>query len=323
MTAAPMRTDGKLTVALVSEVFWEPDGKRDSDRLREAVERGADLAMLPELPLNPWARQPRLPATTTPSRWMAPVPRRRATRVRSQHRFGRRHHPPRRDRSPDESRARFDRAGALRATYELHLPDEEGFWGEPLRARHRSTAEDRRIRRADRRPAVLGQQPAGGDAPAGRAGRGRAMLNPRASEERTYQRWKTVLARERPDELLLRAEREPAAPRAGRPDRRTQRGNRPRRGCWSRRRTPSRWSRSTRASWPMRVATTPATSRCALASTPMPGPRSRRRTATRGTPESSALGQAEEALPPLSSPANHQRNSPVQSWMKPAALPRL
>src|ERR671919_1490511 len=62
--ASPMtaRQDGKLTVALISEVFWEPDGTaRLRDRLAEAAERGADLAILPEIPLNPWS-----PATKQP-----------------------------------------------------------------------------------------------------------------------------------------------------------------------------------------------------------------------------------------------------------------
>ncbi|HET8777494.1 MAG TPA: hypothetical protein VFN76_07520, partial [Candidatus Limnocylindria bacterium] len=49
------RADGKLTVALVSEVFWEADGaQRLKQRLGEVAERGADVAVLPEIPLNPW-----------------------------------------------------------------------------------------------------------------------------------------------------------------------------------------------------------------------------------------------------------------------------
>ena len=56
------RRDGKLTVALISEVFYEADGAgRLRDRLIQAADRGADLAVLPEIPLNPWR-----PATKTP-----------------------------------------------------------------------------------------------------------------------------------------------------------------------------------------------------------------------------------------------------------------
>ncbi len=52
---AVTRTDGKLTLALISEVFWEPDGvARLHERLAEVADRGADLAVLPELPLNAW-----------------------------------------------------------------------------------------------------------------------------------------------------------------------------------------------------------------------------------------------------------------------------
>jgi hypothetical protein len=60
--APPTRADGKLTVALISETFWEADGAvRLRQRLAEVTERGADLAVLPEIPLNPWS-----PATKEP-----------------------------------------------------------------------------------------------------------------------------------------------------------------------------------------------------------------------------------------------------------------
>ena len=50
-----------LTVALVSDVFFDASGAdRLRERLRDARARGADLALLPEIPLNPWS-----PATTT------------------------------------------------------------------------------------------------------------------------------------------------------------------------------------------------------------------------------------------------------------------
>src|SRR5438270_6223170 len=50
-----------LTVALVSDIFIYPE---DAPRLREVLtqarSQGAELAVLPELPLNPWS-----PATET------------------------------------------------------------------------------------------------------------------------------------------------------------------------------------------------------------------------------------------------------------------
>src|ERR1700674_4585504 len=55
MTPPAVRGDGMLTAALISEVFHEPDGAaRLQDRLADAAQRGADLAVLPELPLNRW-----------------------------------------------------------------------------------------------------------------------------------------------------------------------------------------------------------------------------------------------------------------------------
>src|SRR5947209_6371292 len=45
-----------LVVALVSDVFFSPDGaERLRARLREARAAGAELVVLPELPLNAWS----------------------------------------------------------------------------------------------------------------------------------------------------------------------------------------------------------------------------------------------------------------------------
>ena len=45
-----------VTVALISDVFWQEDGEeRLSEQLLTARKQGADLAVLPELPLNPWS----------------------------------------------------------------------------------------------------------------------------------------------------------------------------------------------------------------------------------------------------------------------------
>ena len=44
------------TVALINDVFFDdPGGVRLRARLAEAKQQGADLAVLPELPLNPWS----------------------------------------------------------------------------------------------------------------------------------------------------------------------------------------------------------------------------------------------------------------------------
>jgi len=196
MTAnPPARADGKLTIALISEVFWEPDGKqRLKQRLAQASERGADLAVLPEIPLNPWS-----PATKEAREDDAePMdgPRARAQGEAAAeagiglvggiiHRAedGRR-----------TSRALvFDRGGKLTATYEkLHLPEEPGFW-ETSHYEPGTTAPQRidgfglpfgvQICSDNNRPEgthLLGAQGA------------MAALVPRASEEKSYQRWKTV-----------------------------------------------------------------------------------------------------------------------------------
>jgi N-carbamoylputrescine amidase len=196
MTAAPAaRTDGKLTIALISEVYWEPDGPaRLADRLREAADRGADLALLPELPLNPWS-----PATKDISGDDAePMDGRRATVQADAAReagiglIGGIIH-----RAADGRRTSralvFDRMGAIVATYEkLHLPEEEGFW--ETSHYQPGTEPPRRI---DAFGVPIGLQLCSdNNRPEGTHLLGAqgvaAMLNPRATEEATYQRWKTV-----------------------------------------------------------------------------------------------------------------------------------
>jgi len=194
-TPAATRADGKLTVALISEVFWEPDGAaRLRQRLGEAADRGADLAVLPELPLNAWS-----PSTKEASDEDAEAMDGERARIQADaaaeariglvggiiHRAadGRR-----------TSRALvFDSEGKLVATYEkLHLPEEEGFWEtshyEP------GTEAPKRI---DAFGVPIGLQLCSDtNRPEGTHLLGAqgvvATINPRASEERTYQRWKTV-----------------------------------------------------------------------------------------------------------------------------------
>jgi len=189
------RADGKLTVALISEVFWEADGvQRLRDRLAEAADRGADLAVLPEIPLNPWS-----PATKEAQDGDAePMDGRRATAQREAAKdagiglVGGIIH-----RAEDGRRTSraviIDAAGEVRATYEkLHLPEEPGFWEtshyEP------GTEAPRRI---DAFGLPIGVQICSdNNRPEGThllgAQGAMAVVVPRASEEKTYQRWKTV-----------------------------------------------------------------------------------------------------------------------------------
>ena len=62
----------RLTVALISEVFPPPEGLARLDALlAEARGAGAELAVLPELPLNPWS-----PSTRVQTPWglFSPLP---------------------------------------------------------------------------------------------------------------------------------------------------------------------------------------------------------------------------------------------------------
>ena len=195
MTAAPTRADGKLTVALISEVFWEADGaQRLKQRLAEAAERGADVAVLPEIPLNPWR-----PATREPRDDDAePMdgPRARAQGEAAAEAgiglVGGIIHVAEDGRRTSRALV-FDRQGAIQATYEkLHLPEEPGFWEtshyEP------GTEAPRRI---DGFGLPIGVQICSdNNRPEGThllgAQGAMAVFVPRASEEKTYQRWKTV-----------------------------------------------------------------------------------------------------------------------------------
>jgi len=196
MEAAPARGDGRLTVALISEVFWEPDGRgRLRDRLAEATERGADIAVLPEIPLNPWS-----PATKDQREDDAePMGGPRMTTQQEAAAEagiglvgGIIHRAAESGRRTQRSLV-FDRAGELVATYEkLHLPDEPGFW-EPAHYDPGTQAPQR----IDAFGLPIGVQvcsdtnrPQGTQLLAAQGAA--AVLIPRATEEATYQRWKVV-----------------------------------------------------------------------------------------------------------------------------------
>ncbi len=120
-----------LTVALISDTFFSDAGEaRLRARLGEARAAGADLAVLPEIPLNPWS-----PATTVVHEDDAEEPggRRHGTMSAAAREVGiglvggaivrdaatgRRHN----------TALVFDAHGALVASYaKVHLPDEPGF----------------------------------------------------------------------------------------------------------------------------------------------------------------------------------------------------
>ena len=194
--ATPTRADGKLTVALISEVYWEADGiQRLRQRLAEAADRGADLAVLPELPLNPWR-----PATKEPrdedAEGMDGERTRAQAEAAAEARIGLVGGIIHRDETTGDRTSRalvFDSGGKLQATYEkLHLPEEPGFWET---SHYRPGTEP--PRRIDGLGVPIGIQLCSDtNRPQGTQLLGAqgavAVINPRASEQRTLQRWKAV-----------------------------------------------------------------------------------------------------------------------------------
>jgi predicted amidohydrolase len=192
----PARADGRLTVALVSEVFWEPDGLgRLGERLDQCVGRGADLAVLPELPLNPWRPATKDPVDEDAEPMDGPRARAQATAAREAG-IGLVGGIIHADRETGRRTSRvlvFDRSGELVATYEkLHLPEEPGFW--ETSHYEAGTEPPRRI---DAFGLPVGVQVCSDtNRPEGSHLLGaqgvEAILIPRATEERSYQRWKIV-----------------------------------------------------------------------------------------------------------------------------------
>ena len=186
----------RLVVALISEVFWEEDGPaRLIHVLRQAAELGADLALLPELPLNPWR-----PATKVPVNDDAEEEGGRRTQLMADAAEvtgvglvgGIIHRDPRSGRRTSRALL-FDGGGQIVARYEkLHLPEEPGFWETshyqpgttaPQAIHHFPLSVGLQICSDINRPQgshLLGAQGA------------EAMLAPRATEQRTYERWRVV-----------------------------------------------------------------------------------------------------------------------------------
>lgn len=186
-----------LTIALISDTFFSDDaGDRLRARLREARAAGADLAVLPEIPLNPWS-----PATTLVREDDAEEPggaRQRTMSAAAREAgigliggaivrdpvTGRRHN----------TAVVFDARGEFVASYaKVHLPDEPGFHepchyepgariGTPISAFGMPIAVQ--ICSDINRPAASHALAAMGAV---------AIVHPRATELGTYEKWKLVL----------------------------------------------------------------------------------------------------------------------------------
>jgi predicted amidohydrolase len=187
---------GSMTVALVSDVFFGVDGPaRLAARLREAHEGGAEVALLPELPLDRWIPARDQPADADVEPPDGPRARRMAEAARAVG-IGLIGGAIVHDPVSGERRSRamaFDASGRLAGTYDkVHLPEEQGFW------------ETSHYRPGDRAPEVVEGFPLTvglqvcsdinrpeGSHLLGAAG-AEAILVPRATEPGTYARWQLV-----------------------------------------------------------------------------------------------------------------------------------
>jgi predicted amidohydrolase len=121
-----------LNIALVTEVFFDdPDRRRLTRRLAEARAGGADLAVLPELPLDPW-----FPATrdADPRDAEEPCGRRYQLQADAARAAGIAVLGGAIIRDPETGKRHntallFDGGGSLLGSYQkVHLPFEEDFW---------------------------------------------------------------------------------------------------------------------------------------------------------------------------------------------------
>jgi predicted amidohydrolase len=172
------RTDGRLTVALVSEVFWQPDGVvRLGQRLDEAARRGADLALLPELPLHPWRPATKDAVDEDAELMGGPRTTIQAEAARTA-RIGLVGGIIHRDESGRRTSRGlvFDSTGEVVSTYEpgTAIARPTDAFGMPLGIQ---ICSDNNRPEGSHLLGALGAE---------------AILNPRASEEKTYQRWKVV-----------------------------------------------------------------------------------------------------------------------------------
>ena len=187
----------ELRVALVTDVFPdEAHAARLKDRLRAARDLGADLAVLPELPLNPWVPLTRQPSHADAEDPRGPRHRLLAAAARDaglavlggaivrDPRAGRRHN----------TALLFGADGEPVLHYrKVHLPDEEGYW-----EAHHYDPGDRVHTPARLAGWGVGVQicsdvnrPQGSGALAAMGAE--AVLVPRATPPETWARWELVL----------------------------------------------------------------------------------------------------------------------------------
>jgi N-carbamoylputrescine amidase len=185
-----------MIIALVSEVFYDASGPaRLASRLQEARSRGADLAVLPELPLNPWSPASEVSREEDAEPPEGPRHQLLCTAARNagiavlggaivqDPKTWRRHN----------TALLFARDGAHLASYrKVHLPEEEGFW----ETRHYEPG-DALSPIVEALELRVGLQVCSdinrpeGSHLLGALG-AEVILNPRATEAATFDRWRTV-----------------------------------------------------------------------------------------------------------------------------------
>jgi predicted amidohydrolase len=187
----------QLNIALIRRVFPDRDVVgRLSDALKQARSRGAQLAVLPEIPLNVWSPSSKVrhddeaePPAGRRQRAMSDAAREVGIALIG----GAIIRDPKTGRCHNTALA-FDKSGELIGSYrKLHLPDEEGFW------------ETSHYDPGDEPPSVIHGLPlpigiqicSDVNRPEGSHLLGalgaEVIVCPRATEAATFARWKTVL----------------------------------------------------------------------------------------------------------------------------------
>jgi predicted amidohydrolase len=187
----------RLGVALVTEVFFDdPDGARLREHLEEAKRSGADVALLPELPLNEWSPYSKVARDEDAEQVDGPRQRRMAEAAARvgvavvggaivvESETGRRHN----------TAVVYAADGTCLARYrKVHLPEEEGYWEtshyEPG-ARVPETFDGLGLR-AGLQICSDVNRPEGFQLLAAQGAE--VVFAPRATPPETYDRWRTVL----------------------------------------------------------------------------------------------------------------------------------
>jgi len=189
--------DGTLTVALVHEVFHGEDGsERLHDILRRCKATGAELVVLPELPVDPWIPADETPRTEDAEPPDGPRHRLLSTAAQRSGLFvmggaitldG--------DSGERVNRALlFDPTGELAVSYDkLHIPCEENFWEAKHYRPGKSVATTVEVRGFPLGLQICSDlhRPEGSHL-LGAAG-AEAILAPRATPESSYERWQLVI----------------------------------------------------------------------------------------------------------------------------------